>query len=210
MGVIKISEGITFAEVGDRIQYFCNQASEIKKVYKSNEVVGEALYRSLMEKQDIDYKTLNYQKNYDLVHSHLPLNLYWGYFHHLHFYSGRLNDKKIIWNLSEFSEGRTWFKNACVLNGIENEVNFIDSLKDTERLDVNIVSGLTPDVLTEKLDNDLYNFFYMIYMGSYTEYFEHFTIFNVAQYLSKTTDDVKQLLKKLLNYEFITVERKGK
>lgn len=88
----------------------------------------------------------------------------------------------------------------------KENAEFIDSLRETERLDVDIVSGITPDALGEKLDRELYNFFYVIYTASYTKYFEHFTIFNVAQYLSKTPDDVKHLLKELLDYKFITVK----
>ncbi|WP_341864448.1 hypothetical protein [Leuconostoc citreum] len=95
------------------------------------------------------------------------------------------------------------------MDQFEKNKKYVDDIRDTEILEVDIVSGLNPEFIIANTDDKLYQFYFMIYCHAYNEYYEHFTIFNVGQYLSISEDDVRSSIVELLDRGFITVQQKG-
>ena len=98
---------------------------------------------------------------------------------------------------------------GIVMNQFEKNEKYVNDIRDTEILTVDIVSGLNPEFVIANTDDELYKFFLTIYSHTYNEYYEHFTIFNIGQFASMSEQDVRHNIVELLDRGFITVQQKG-
>lgn len=107
MDLIRISNNVTMNDVADRIDYFYNRANQIHDLISKDEMQAKQEYTLLHREQNREYHELTLVKNAKVIEKNSALWAYKNYFGHLHFIDNK--NKNLVWNLDEFSQGKSWF-----------------------------------------------------------------------------------------------------